>query len=119
MGVSIPLSSAYNKSIKQSSELQVQAITASSEWQQKQLVNNKKVLDDNLIWTGKSLATLETQIALQEELLGDIKKAFTYGEIGYTEVVIAQENLYQSKIKKLDFVKAYLMNVNNSIHLIN
>ncbi len=118
VGVNVPLSQGYNKSIDQSTRLQVESIELQEEWLKGKLGLNKDIVSSRKQWLINTLATYNTEITSMESLIVDLEKAYQYGEIDYSDVVLGYEQLYSAKVKRIESMRDYLLLLNDAAHSI-
>ena len=116
LGMILPFSSAYKKNLKKSSEHQSAALAEKKAWKQNQIKmlesHNQGQIDKNK----EIINQLNNQIEQHQDILQKIREAYAYGELSYSDIVLAQEDIYKLKKDKLDLLKDNLLYINQMIH---
>ena len=118
VGLNIPLSQGYNKSVDQSTRLQVESVEIEKGWLQGKLDYNQNMVAGRKAWLVNSLANYDVEIESMEALIEDLEKAYQYGEISYSDVVIGYEQLYSARMKRINAIRDYLLLLNDAAHSI-
>ena len=116
VGVNVPLSNGYNKSVDQSTRLQVESLEVQKDWLQNKLGMNQNIVNSRKEWLNNALLTHETETETMKTLIADLEKAYQYGEVNYSEVVLGYEQLYVAKMKRIDAIRDYLLLLNEAAH---
>jgi cobalt-zinc-cadmium resistance protein CzcA len=116
VGVNVPLSQGYNKSIDQSTRLRVESIELQEDWFKDKLGIKEGIVSERKEWLNNALTTYDAEIASMESLITDLEKAYQYGEVNYSEVVLGYEQLYSAKSKRIETIRDYLILLNDAAH---
>ena len=119
VGINIPLSTGYNKSVDQSTRLQVESIEMQEGWLTEKLGMREEVANSRKEWLDNTLATYDQEIVSMEGLISDLEKAYQFGEVSYSEVVLGYEQLYSARVKRIEVIRDYLLLLNEAAHSIN
>ncbi|NNF35635.1 MAG: CusA/CzcA family heavy metal efflux RND transporter [Saprospiraceae bacterium] len=118
VGINVPLSGGYNKSVDQSTRLQVESIELQEGWLKGKLGINENIVSARKEWLSNTLAIYDVEIASMETLIADLEKAYQYGEVSYSDVVLGYEQLYKARVKRIESIRDYLLLLNDAAHSI-
>jgi heavy metal efflux system protein len=118
VGAGIPISKSYREQQTRASDLEAASKDEQIRWLSELMVTDRQRLQDEANVSLTAAGQLAEQIEQQQNLLNDLLRAFRFGEISYSDLVLSYQNYNALQKSYLEKLKNYYLNLNELTHYV-